>query len=73
MNKSYTNLKEINMNEPSDIICFNNSLRDQFGEENLKELELIRRIISIEEERRTNFEDVLTRVLDHYNLSVKYR
>ena len=44
-----------------------------FGKRNLCDLERIRHLILTEEDKALEVKEVLTRILEHYNLSVHFR
>jgi len=44
-----------------------------FGKRNLCDLERIRHLILTEEDTALEVKEVLTRILEHYNMSVHYR
>lgn len=63
--------------------CYNNKLchevspniviENVFGKRNLRDLERIRNLILTEENKALEVNEVLTRILEHYNMSVHYR
>jgi hypothetical protein len=67
---------EIKTNYNSELFCDQRPdkiIKNVFGRRNLCDLERIRRVILVEENKPLELKKVFARVLEHYNKSVNYR
>lgn len=68
-----TEVKNTFNSEPHSYVPPDIVIENEIGRRNLCDLERIRNIILIEEDKPLELEQVLARVLDHYNKFVHYR